>query len=103
MKKKQTLIILLSVISILLITSCVPGSGSNSPTNPAGFFKGIWHGWVAPVSLIWGLFEPNIRIYEINNSGWWYDLGFYISIISGFGGISFFRRKRQRVVKHNSY
>ena len=97
MKKKNILIICATIALLLFVTSCVPGSGSNSPTNPAGFFKGIWHGWVAPVSLIWGLFESNIRIYEVNNTGWLYDLGFYISIISGFGGISFFRKKRQKI------
>ncbi|WP_246563732.1 hypothetical protein [Paenibacillus montaniterrae] len=59
-----------------------------------GFLWGIWHGWVAPISLIIGVFNENIRLYETYNSGWWYDLGFYIAVISGFGGISFFRRKK---------
>ena len=27
---------------------------------------------------------------------WWYDFGFYIAIISGFGGLSLFRRKKYR-------
>ena len=77
----------------LLLTGCLPGSGSRTPENPAGFFTGIWHGWVAPLSLIFGLFRPHIRVYEVANTGWWYDFGFYIAIISGFGGISLARRK----------
>ncbi|MEW6653145.1 MAG: hypothetical protein AB1394_06705, partial [Bacteroidota bacterium] len=60
----------------------------------AGFFTGVWHGWIAPISLIMGLFNPEIRVYEINNTGWWYDFGFYIAIISGFGGISLFRKNK---------
>lgn len=59
------------------------------------FFMGIWHGWIAPISLITGLFDKGIRVYEINNTGWAYDFGFYISIIGGFGGLSFFRKKNR--------
>lgn len=89
-------IIILSVISVLLLitlTGCIPGDGTYTVDKPAGFFWGIWHGWVAPISLIWSLFNENIRVYEINNSGWWYDFGFYIAIISGFGSLSLFRKK----------
>ena len=90
----------LSFLLIILITfsGCVPGDGKHTPEKPAGFFWGIWHGWIAPISLIWGLFNPAIRVYELQNTGWWYDLGFYIAIISGFGGISFRRRKRTKKI-----
>ncbi|NKB68961.1 MAG: hypothetical protein GKR89_17985 [Candidatus Latescibacteria bacterium] len=80
-------------LALLLFTGCLPGDGAHSTTNPAGFFWGIWHGWIAPVSLIWGFFDPYVRLYEPINSGWWYDLGFYIAVISGFGGFSLMRRK----------
>jgi hypothetical protein len=43
---------------------------------------------MAPISLIVGFFDKNIRVYETFNTGWWYDFGFYIAVISGFGGIS---------------
>ena len=32
------------------------------------------------------------RIYEPNNTGIWYDVGFYMAIISGFGSLRFSRR-----------
>jgi hypothetical protein len=82
------------VLAIVLITACMPGSGHSSPEEPAGFLLGIWHGWIAPVTLILGLFNSDIRIYETFNTGWWYDFGFYIAIISGFGGIAFTRKKK---------
>lgn len=69
------------------------GDGTYTSSEPAGFFWGIWHGWIAPISLIMSFFDKNIRIYEIINTGWWYDFGFYIAIISGFGGLSLFRKK----------
>ncbi|MEW6507780.1 MAG: hypothetical protein AB1432_08560 [Bacteroidota bacterium] len=72
----------------------MPGSEASRDRSPAGFFTGVWHGWIAPVSLVVGLFNPSIKIYETENTGWWYDFGFYIAIISGFGGISLSRRKK---------
>jgi hypothetical protein len=77
----------------LLLAGCVPGDGSHSAADPAGFFWGIWHGWIAPVSLVWGFFNERIRLYEVYNTGWWYDFGYYMAIISGFGGLSLLRRK----------
>lgn len=82
------------LLLMLLLTGCVPGDGTYSAADPAGFFWGVWHGWIAPISLIVGLFNDTWRVYEPFNTGWWYDLGFYIAIISGFGSISFRRRKR---------
>jgi hypothetical protein len=66
------------------------------PVNRGFFWVWVWHGWVAPISLVIGIFYNNIRIYEANNTGWWYDLGFYMAIISGFGGLSLVRRARKR-------
>ncbi len=85
----------LFLIATLALAGCVPGDGANTPLNPAGFFWGIWHGWLAPISLLIGLVNGEIRIYEVNNSGWWYDLGFYVAIIGGFGGFSLFRKGKK--------
>ena len=93
---KTTILILLIAGLALGLTACTPGDGTASPDKPAGFFWGIWHGWISPVSLIIGIFNPAIRIYEKFNSGWWYDLGFYMAIISGFGGLSLSRSSRRR-------
>ena len=92
---KQKLLLLI-LISALVLAGCVPGDGKNTEANPAGFFWGIWHGWVAPVSLIISLFNSKIRVYEVANSGWWYDFGYYIAIVGGFGGISITRRIRKK-------
>jgi hypothetical protein len=86
----------LLALSSLVLVSCFPGSGSSTAGDPAGFFTGVWHGWIAPISLIVGLFNDNVRVYEPVNTGWWYDFGFYIAIIAGFGGISLTRRKKSK-------
>ncbi len=86
------------VLMILLaaaLSGCVPGDGANTLEKPAGFFSGVWHGWIAPVTLIWSLFDGDVGIYEVFNKGFWYDLGYYMAIISGFGGLTLSRRKKK--------
>ncbi len=96
---KSTMIWFSVVLMIVGISGCFPGGSTYSAQEPAGFFSGVWHGWIAPVSLIAGIFKSDIRIYEPANTGWWYDFGFYIAVIAGFGGLTLSRkqaRKRNR-------
>ncbi len=80
----------------LSAAGCFPGGERYSFSDPAGFFTGIWHGWIAPLSLIVGIFSDNVTLYETHNTGWWYDLGFYMAVISGFGGVALSRKSRKR-------
>ncbi len=93
----------LLVILIGLLTGCVPGDGSYTMINPAGFLSGIWHGWIAPISLVFSLFGGTSGIYESINTGFFYDFGFYMAIISGFGGISLSRKNRKKYKDRRSY
>ncbi|WP_353892729.1 hypothetical protein PRVXH_002098 [Proteinivorax hydrogeniformans] len=93
MKVKKVILMVLILTFLMLLTGCVPGDGSYTTEEPAGFFWGIWHGWIAPISLIIGLFNEGIRIYEPINTGLAYDFGFYLAVIGGFGGISFTRKQ----------
>ena len=102
MSRKTMIGLLLFVGMLILMTGCIPGDGSYTLGRPAGFLWGIWHGWIAPISLIIGIFDQNIRIYEVVNTGWWYDLGFYIAIISGFGGLSLSRKKKSNQLKEKA-
>jgi len=67
-------------------------AGSNSKYKiegaiPAGFLGGLWHGMIAPITLIVSFFNQDARIYETNNNGRLYDLGFCIGagIVIGDG------------------
>lgn len=93
MTRKIAVAILLLIVTLTL-TGCMPGN-DRYEQQPAGFFWGVWHGWIAPISLVVQLFNPLVRIYEASNSGWWYDFGFYIAILGGFGGISLTRRNKK--------
>jgi hypothetical protein len=58
----------------------VPGA------KPAGFWAGLWHGLISPITFLVSLLSTNVRIYETNNRGRWYDFGFIIGVSGAFGG-----------------
>lgn len=94
MNRKGWLVVLLIMVASLL-TGCLPGHTKYLVEAPAGFLSGIWHGWLAPLSLILSIFTENVRMYETHNVGFLYDLGFYMAIISGFGGLSLNRKRKK--------
>jgi len=93
---KMAFTIFMAAALVLALSGCFPGTNTYSPREPAGFLSGIWHGWIAPVSLIVGLFRPEVRLYEPNNTGWLYDCGFYIAVIAGFGSVALSRKRRKK-------
>lgn len=88
MKTKNTTALLLLLIMITFFSSCVPEGYESSK---AGFFSGIWHGFIIVFSLIGKLFGADIGIYAEHNTGFTYWLGFILGI-GGFGGGSASRR-----------
>jgi len=53
---------------------------------PAGFWIGLWHGLICPITFIVSLFKPGVRMYETNNRGRLYDFGFLLGASSSLGG-----------------
>ena len=83
------------LLLFLALSGCFPHQTAQGTAEPPGFFTGVWHGWIAPISLVVSLFDSDIRIYQTPNSGWWYDFGFYMAVISGFGGLAVTRKDRR--------
>jgi len=80
----------LSIIALLL-AACATQPLQSVPDAP-GFWHGLLHGVLAPFALIASLFT-DVRIYAVPNSGWWYDLGFFIGIAGASGsGATYARR-----------
>ncbi len=77
---------LLPVSMILLLTACSAGDAQFSTDNPAGFWYGLWHGIISVIMLIVHLFNESVGVYEINNTGGWYDFGFLLGVIMIWGG-----------------
>lgn len=78
------LFLLLSLL--LFLTACTAGDAQFTAENPAGFWYGLWHGIISVIMLIIHLFNENIWVYEINNTGGWYDFGFLLGVIFVWGG-----------------
>jgi hypothetical protein len=77
---KKMLIFILLMIMLISLTGCAPGDGSATPSSPAGFWSGIWHGIFALIFFGWSWFNGEIGIYEPFNNGFWYNLGYLISL-----------------------
>src|SRR5690554_2525889 len=84
---------------VLVLGSCAPGPnpvvGSAHDGDPAGFLPGLWHGFIAPFTFVVSLFTDSVNVYEVHNSGGWYDFGFVLGagILLGGGGAGSRRRR----------
>jgi hypothetical protein len=82
------------VLVLLLATAlagCVasPNSFKGTPRSSgtvAGFWLGMWHGFIAPFMFVASLFKPNLAIYEAHNNGAWYNFGYLFGLACFFGG-----------------
>ena len=94
--RRKVVFSMMVLTSLIVLNACIPGDGSYEGLKQANFLSGVWHGWIAPLSLIISLFDHDITIYEAYNKGWLYDFGFYIAIISGFGSLSLSRKHKKK-------
>ncbi len=85
MKKIQLKHFILLGIIILFMTSCTAGS-TEFVNEPAGFFMGLWHGFISFFAFIISLFSDQVSIYEVHNNGGWYNFGFILGISIFYGG-----------------
>lgn len=82
----------IAAATVLLLAACAagynPDVGQAPPggDEPAGFWLGLWHGFILPVTWIVSLFTRTVSPYEVFNSGNWYDFGFVLGITIIFGG-----------------
>jgi hypothetical protein len=90
-------------ILLVLMTGCAPGTdievtvpdttiqlttpGANPLLNEpdengrlAGVGQGLWHGLIAPVTLVGSFFNENMQMYEVHNNGNEYNLGFLVGV-----------------------
>lgn len=83
--KRWTIFLLFAVLVALLIAGCADANLAEDNLafcnrELSGFFWGLWHGFIAPVSFIGSLFKADIAVYDICNTGGWYDFGFCLGI-----------------------
>ena len=80
-------VLVITSISIILLTGCADTEIISQclVDNPSGFWYGLWHGMISPISFVISLFNDSVSIYDVNNTGGWYDFGFLL----GIGGVGF--------------
>ena len=88
------------VFLVLVLGACAAGANptidvASADGHTAGFWTGLWHGFIAPFAFIVSIFNDNVSIYEVHNTGLGYNFGFLLSIGSfmGSGGRSTRRTK----------
>ena len=78
--------VLTVIVLISMMTACTAGDPQFTQDDPAGFWWGLWHGVISVITLVIHVFNENVAVYEISNSGGWYDLGFLLGVIFVWGG-----------------
>ena len=75
---------------LLLLASCSAGANTaaGSTGDVAGFWLGLWHGFISPITLWISLLNDRVNIYEVNNNGGWYNVGFVLGVSIFFGAIN---------------
>lgn len=85
------------ILLLVLFSSCAEVSNIEDcvTEEPYGFFFGVWHGVIAPVSFVLSVFMEDVAMYAVNNTGGWYDFGFVLGagILFGGGGNASNRRR----------
>ena len=88
---KKRLVPVMAILALITMASCAPGpnQSANSPSergDVAGFWQGLWHGLIAPITFIVSLFSDGVTVYEVHNNGGWYNFGFLLGMAITFGG-----------------
>jgi hypothetical protein len=100
---KKILVSIVCVMLLVTVTGCAPGAkievespdgrinlrtpGVNPLANEpaengrvADLGQGLWHGIIAPVTLIMSFFNENVQMYEVHNNGKEYNLGYLLGV-----------------------
>lgn len=88
--------LLLGIAIILALSGCAGPNeliGTYGRSGVAGFWSGLWHGMICPIAFVISLFNSDVTIYEVHNSGGWYSGGFILGagawgLLRGSGGSS---------------
>ena len=84
MAKKHLAIVSMAILGLLLLTGCAAGINPtvdvlDADGESSGFWPGLWHGIIS-------LPSDNVNVYEVHNSGNWYDFGFMFGVSLIFSG-----------------
>ena len=98
---KKALPLAAVLLALLVLASCAPGINelTNVPSSTgvvANFWRGLWNGIIAPVTLVISFFDRNVQMYDPHNNGVGYNIGFFLGIAALFSGGAGGARTRRR-------
>jgi hypothetical protein len=91
MTKSQVITAFVVLFSICLLSACAAGpnllkDSQREDGSVAGFWAGLWHGMIVPITFLISLFNDSVCMYEVHNSGGWYNFGFLLGAGIIWGG-----------------
>ena len=100
MKRFMPLFILLGIIIFglaIYITFNHIGMATRtgSANTPADFWMGLWQGAIIFLSFVASWFDNDVVLYQVNNNGFWYNLGYFVGIAIAVGGSAKGSRKNK--------
>ncbi|MBL7077617.1 MAG: hypothetical protein ISS31_09100 [Kiritimatiellae bacterium] len=99
MKIRRLRVLALPAALLLLVCAGCAAGTETFESASAGFWNGLWHGLICVITFVIGLFSDTVRMYEPNNVGALYDLGFLLGAIISLGsGAGHGCRKKAKVV-----
>ena len=89
--RQKTALFVLITVALLFMASCAAGPNNmedseNQKGKVAGFWAGLWHGFISFFTFIISLFSDKVNVYEVHNSGNWYNFGFILGVMIFFSG-----------------
>ena len=102
MKKIVFVMILVSFALVLSACAAGPNQLRNTPDEDgevAGFWMGLWHGLISPITFVISLFSKSVYVFEVHNNGGWYTFGFLLGASSVFGGSGGGAASRKRRIR----
>jgi hypothetical protein len=71
MKPSLTMFVLVLLL-LNIVAGCAPGpnqsNGMATDHDVAGFWLGLWQGFIAPLVFVASLFKSNLSVYEVHNN-----------------------------------
>lgn len=78
--------VLLGTVLVVAAGCAAAGNDVAGEAGAPGFWLGLWHGLIAPITFLVSLFSDTVGIYAVRNSGAWYDFGFLLGLSVVFSG-----------------